>query len=223
MKLAIFDLDNTLLAGDSDYEWGNFLAAKGIVNPEQHRRDNDRFYEQYQQNKLDIYEYQRFVLTPLMNLDSQQLNELHNEFMTSHINPLLQTKANALIQQHQAQGDTLLVITATNHFIASPIVNLLGIPHLLATTPEVIDGHFTGNIIGDPCFQDGKIRRLERWLQEQKATSPAHSYDSTTFYSDSMNDAPLLKYVDKAIAVDPDEALAKLANSRSWPIISLRD
>ena len=218
MKLAIFDLDNTLLAGDSDYTWGNFLIEKGIVDAEHYQRENERFYLEYQRKTLNIVEYQRFVLNPLIALTNEELNTLHAEFMASHIAPLRQEKADALIQQHQDQGDTLLVITATSHFIAKPIVTALGIKHLLATDPEIIDGHFTGNIVGDPCFQEGKIKRLELWLKENE-----QQYESLTFYSDSINDAPLLEYVDNAIAVDPDEALSTLAKEKSWPIISLRD
>lgn len=218
MKLAIFDLDNTLLAGDSDYTWGNFLVEKGIVDAEHYQKENERFYLEYQRKTLNIVEYQRFVLSPLIALTNTELNALHTEFMQTHIAPLRQQKADALIQQHKDQGDTLLVITATNYFIAEPIVAALGIQHLLATDPEVIDGHFTGNIVGEPCFQEGKIKRLELWLKENE-----HTYESLTFYSDSINDAPLLEYADSAIAVDPDETLAALAKEKSWPIISLRD
>ena len=215
-NLAIFDLDNTLLAGDSDYAWGNFLVDKGIVDPEYYRKENDRFYREYQEKTLDIHEYQRFVLTPLMSMSAEQRNTLHQEFMTSHIAPLRQAKADQLIAKHQSQGDTLLVITATNHFIAAPIVSWLGIPNLLATEPEVQDNQLTGNIVGYPCFQEGKIHRLEAWLHEQP------SFSHTCFYSDSINDAPLMHYVDHAVAVDPDDKLKELAIEQQWPIISLR-
>lgn len=218
MKLAIFDLDNTLLAGDSDYSWGNFLADKGIVDAEHHKRENDRFYLEYQRKTLDITEYQRFVLTPLIPFSRAELDELHAEFMDHYIAPLRQEKADALIKQHQDQGDTLLVITATNRFIAEPIVTALGIEHLLATDPEVVNGHFTGNIVGDACFQEGKIKRLQLWLAESQ-----QAFESTTFYSDSINDAPLLEFSDHAIAVDPDDALHELALEKGWPIISLRE
>lgn len=218
MKLAIFDLDNTLLAGDSDYTWGNFLVSKGIVDEEEYQHKNDQFYLEYQRKTLDIFEYQRFVLTPLMSIDKATRTALHNEFMTECIAPLRQAKADALIQQHKDQGDTLLVITATNRFIAEPIVTLLGIDNLLATDPEILNDQFTGNIIGHPCFQEGKIQRLKLWLNENK-----RDYDGITFYSDSINDAPLLEFADIAIAVDPDDDLQQLAKERNWPIISLRD
>lgn len=217
MKLTIFDLDNTLLAGDSDYTWGEFLVGKGLVDALHYKQENDRFYAEYQQKTLDIVEYQRFVLTPLITLSITQLNALHNEFMLSHIAPIRLQKADALIKQHQAQGDELLVITATNSFIAGPIVTTLGIKHLLATEPEVIDGRFTGNIVGDPCFQEGKIKRLKQWLAHT-----GKQCEETTFYSDSINDAPLLEFADVAVAVDPDDALSALAKAKGWPIISLR-
>jgi HAD superfamily hydrolase (TIGR01490 family) len=218
MKLAIFDLDNTLLAGDSDYTWGEFLVGKGIVDKDEYQQENDRFYVEYQQKTLNILEYQRFVLTPLINLNKDQLSALHNEFMETHIAPLRQAKADALIQQHRSQGDKLLVITATNHFIAEPIVTALGINDLLATDPEIIDGRFTGEIVGYPCFQEGKIERLKLWLAQTQ-----QAYSDITFYSDSINDVPLLAFADTAIAVDPDEALTEMAKEKGWPIISLRD
>jgi HAD superfamily hydrolase (TIGR01490 family) len=221
MKLAIFDLDHTLLAGDSDYAWGNFLVDKGVVDAEYYRQKNDEFYQQYQAKTLDILAYQTFVLAPLTTLSPAEREKLHNNFMAEVISPLRQEKADQLIAKHHDNGDTLLVITATNRFIAAPIVKTMGIPNLLATDPEVIDDVFTGHIVGTPCFQGGKITRLEQWLLEQKNVSQ-RVFTHTTFYSDSINDAPLLEYVDTAIAVDPDEKLSALANEMQWPIISLK-
>ncbi len=218
MKLCIFDLDNTLLAGDSDYAWGEFLVQKGVVDANTYQQENDRFYEEYKNKTLDIYEYQRFVFAPLITMDQTTRDALHEEFMSSTIEPLFQHKAHELIAQHKAQGDVLLVITATNSFITRPIVERLGIENLLATEPEMINGMFTGEVSGEPCFQEGKIIRLKAWLNTQ-----AHTFTSTCFYSDSINDAPLLEFVDEAFAVDPDEALTALANEKQWPIISLRD
>ncbi len=217
MQLAIFDLDNTLLAGDSDYTWGTFLVEKGVVDKAVYEAENERFYQEYQNKTLDIFEYQAFVLAPLMTLNKEKRDALHAEFMTTCIAPLRQAKADALIAKHKQQGDTLLVITATNRFIAGPIVSMLGIDHVLATEPEVIDEEFTGRIVGDPCFQEGKIKRLEQWLKEQNET-----FSEMVFYSDSINDAPLLEFVETAIAVDPDDKLTALAQEKSWPIISLR-
>lgn len=217
MKLAIFDLDNTLLAGDSDYAWGRFLVDKNIVDRDQYTKKNDQFYQQYKCGTLDIHEYQRFVLTPLIHLKHQQRESLREEFLRDVIEPLRLPKADALIRQHRDQGDQLLIITATNRFIAGPIGPLLGIQTMLATEPEIIDGKFTGAIAGIPCFQKGKIARLKEWLQTQ-------SFEPTelTFYSDSINDLPLLEYSDRAIAVDPDEPLKRHAQSQGWPVMSLR-
>ncbi|MFT5117975.1 MAG: HAD superfamily hydrolase (TIGR01490 family) [Kiritimatiellia bacterium] len=218
MKLTIFDLDNTLLAGDSDYTWGNFLVAKGVVNADQYQLENERFYLEYQRKTLDIFAYQRFVLAPLMVIGVTEREALHAEFMQHYIAPLRQVKADALIAKHKAQADTLLVITATNRFIAEPIVSMLNIDHLLATDPEIINDQFTGNIVGTPCFQEGKIERLKQWMD-----SNSEKYSEITFYSDSINDAPLLEFVDHAIAVDPDDDLHALALEKGWAIISLRD
>lgn len=217
MKLTIFDLDNTLLAGDSDYSWGQFLVEKEIVDAKHYTKINDRFYEDYKNKTLDIHEYQRFVLTPLIAMSIEQRESLHQEFMSSVIAKLRLPKADALIRAHQEQGDKLLIITATNRFIAGPIGPWLGIDNILATEPEIVNEHFTGNIFGTPCFQEGKITRLQQWLEKEKS-----SPDFITFYSDSINDLPLLDYADKPVAVDPDEKLSAHAVSASWSIISLR-
>ena len=217
MKLTIFDLDNTLLAGDSDYAWGQFLVDKGVVDAEKYTRENERFYQQYQQKTLDIHEYQRFVLTPLIALTEQQKTQLHREFMATVIQDLRLPKAEALIRQHQQAGDQLLIITATNRFIAGPIGPCWGIEQVLATEPEERDGVFTGAITGAPCFQEGKITRLQAWL-----TANQYAPESMTFYSDSINDLPLLEYVDRPVAVDPDPVLKAQAEQKQWPIISLR-
>lgn len=217
MNLAIFDLDNTLLAGDSDYSWGQFLVAKGIVDAEEYTRANDRFYEDYKNKTLNIYDYQRFVLSPLIPMTVAERENLHREFMDSIIADIRLPKADHLIQQHQTQGDELLIITATNRFIAGPIGPWLGIDNILATEPEIIDGKFTGNIAGTPCFQEGKITRLNNWLAE-KQFQPT----TITFYSDSINDLPLLEHADKAVAVDPDDRLRMHAEAAGWEIISLR-
>lgn len=218
MKLAIFDLDSTLIAGDSDHAWGQFIVKKGIVDGDVFTQKNDYFYEQYKQQTLDIHEYQRFVLTPLMAFNKEELNALHKEFMATMIAPLRLPKADALIAQHQAAGDQLLLITATNRFVAGPIGEWLGIQQILATEPEEQDGFFTGNIVGTPCFQQGKITRLQLWLDSWEDQA-----SEMCFYSDSSNDLPLLKHVDRPIAVDPDDNLKHYAESQNWPVISLRD
>lgn len=217
MNLTIFDLDNTLIAGDSDYAWGQFLVAKGIVDAEFYTRENDRFYDDYKHKRLDIHEYQRFVLNPLMPMSPAEREGLHREFMDTVICELRLEKADRLIQKHQQQGDQLLIITATNRFIAGPIGPWLGIDKVLATEPEEVDGTFSGRIAGIPCYQEGKIKRLDEWLGTQDKV-----FEKTTFYSDSINDLPLLEQVDRPVAVDPDDALKQHADSKGWDIISLR-
>ncbi|KXJ51176.1 MAG: phosphoserine phosphatase [Neptuniibacter sp. Phe_28] len=217
MSLAIFDLDNTLLGGDSDHAWGEFLCEKGIVDSDEYRRANDYFYEQYKNGGLDIYEFLDFALRPLTKLDTTQLNTLHQQFMAEKIEPIILPKALELLKNHKARGDYLLIITATNHFVTDPIAKRLGVDAIIATDPEVIDGQYTGKVAGTPCFQAGKVTRLHEWL----STSP-HSLDNSYFYSDSHNDLPLLELVTNPIAVNPDEILEAHANEHLWPVLDLR-
>lgn len=218
MKLAIFDLDNTLIGGDSDYEWGQFMVRKGVVDAEHYARQNDAFYEDYKAGTLDVLAYQRFALAPLVGRSLDELTAWHHEFMQTAILPIALPKALALIESHRIQGHRLLVITATNRFITGPIVQWLGIQELIATEPEMdAEGHILGDVVGIPSFQEGKIQRLDLWLSEQgKAVS------ESWFYSDSRNDFPLLQRVNHPVAVDPDDVLRAEAVARAWPIISLR-
>lgn len=218
MSLAIFDLDNTLLNGDSDHAWGEFLVKKGIVDESFYRRQNDHFYELYKQSKLDIMEYLAFALEPLTHFTLDELASLHDEFMNSFIAPMRLAKADALLQQHRDQGDYLLIITATNGFITRPIAKALGVDDILATDPEIIEGRYTGAIVGTPCYQDGKVTRLEQWLQQTQ-----HDLQDSYFYSDSINDLPLLLQVTHPVVVDGDERLTAEAQQRGWPCLSLRD
>ena len=218
MALAIFDLDNTLLSGDSDHLWGQFLARQGIVDGESYEKENQRFYDEYKQGQLDIYEFLTFSLKPLADNAPATLDRLHREFMTSQIKPIIPRKSRELLTKHRDQGDTLLIITATNRFVTEPIATELGVDHLLATDPEMLDGRYTGRVTGIPCFQEGKVKRLDAWL-----AGTHHSMEGSWFYSDSLNDIPLLERVDNPVAVDPDETLAGHAEMRGWPIISLRD
>ena len=218
MTLAIFDLDNTLIADDSDYLWGKFLVDQGIVDRLVYDKINAQFYEDYQNGTLDMMAFLRFALVPLAAHPIEQLQNWRKDFINIIITPLLLDKAKALIEKHRAQGDTLLVITATNSFITAPIVALYGIEHLIATTPEMIDGKYTGNVNGIPCFQEGKVTRLNEWL-----TLNNEKLEGSYFYSDSHNDLPLLKLVDFPVAVDPDEKLRDFADTQKWEIISLRD
>ena len=216
MPLALFDLDNTLLAGDSDYEWGRFLITKGLVDKDSYETENNRFYEQYKQGTLNIYEFCAFSFQPLTQHSMEQLRALHAEFMQDVIEPMIGRRARALVDQHKQQGDTVMVITATNSFVTEPIVRAFGIEHLLATEPEIVDNRYTGKIKGIPCFHEGKVQRLENWL-----TGKQLSLQGSYFYSDSINDLPLLEKVDTPVAVDPDDKLAALARQRGWDCLSL--
>jgi HAD superfamily hydrolase (TIGR01490 family) len=216
MKLALFDLDNTLLAGDSDYEWGRFLIKKGLVDEDSYEAKNNRFYEQYKQGTLDIYEFSAFSFQPLAERSMEELEQLHGEFMRNVIQPMIGEKALALVNKHKEQGDMVMVITATNSFITKPIVRAFGIEHLLATEPKIVNNRYTTEIDGVPCFHEGKVQRLENWLAANNM-----SLQGSCFYSDSINDLPLLEKVDRPVAVNPDEKLAALAQQRNWEIISL--
>jgi HAD superfamily hydrolase (TIGR01490 family) len=218
VSLAIFDLDNTLIAGDSDYLWGQFLVDSGIVDHDAYEEANTRFYEDYRNGCLDIVEFLEFALSPLAAHDPETLYRWRAEFIETKIQPILLPAAQALIDKHRAMGDVPLIITATNGFVTEPIAELYGIEHLIATTPEFVNGRFTGRFEGIPCFRDGKVARLEEWLAEQD-----RDFAGSWFYSDSHNDLPLLSRVAHPVAVDPDDSLALYAQEKGWPIISLRD
>jgi HAD superfamily hydrolase (TIGR01490 family) len=218
VNLAIFDLDHTLLDGDSDYCWGCFLADKGAVEPEYYRRENQRFYEQYCAGTLDINEFLEFALKPLAANPLPQLLAWRDEFMKMQIEPLIRRKAEELIDWHRRRGDELLIITATNSFVTEPIAVRLGIPNLLATDPETVNNRFTGKVAGIPCFQQGKVERYRLWLQ-QNGKNP----EQTWFYSDSHNDMPLLELVVHPVVVDADEKLTAHAQKKGWRQISLRN
>ncbi|MDR9437357.1 MAG: HAD family hydrolase [Thiohalophilus sp.] len=218
MTLAIFDLDNTLLNGDSDYLWGRFLVQQGRVDGEAYERENHRFYEEYKSGQLDIREFLAFSLRPLSEIPPPELIELHRQFMDEEIRPRITPAARALLDKHRARDDFLLIITATNRFVTEPIAEELGVDELLATDPEQIDGRYTGQVSGIPCFREGKVQRLEQWLK-QTGQNLADSW----FYSDSHNDLPLLERVTYPVAVDPDETLTDHASARGWPILSLRE
>jgi HAD superfamily hydrolase (TIGR01490 family) len=217
MALAIFDLDHTLLAGDSDHAWGEFLVERGVVNGDTYRTINDRYYAQYQAGTLDILDYLAFALAPLARLDRRALDALHAQFMESRIRPMVAPGAPALLDKHRLRGDTLVIITATNRFVTAPVARLLGVQNLIATDPEERDGRFTGRVAGTPCYREGKVTRLREWMH-------AHNTDLTDSwcYSDSHNDLPLLELSQHPVAVDPDATLRQTALERGWPIISLR-
>ena len=217
MKLAIFDLDNTLIAGDSDHLWGEFLIEQGVVDRDTYRRENDRFFQEYRDGTLDIHEFLRFSLQPLSEHPLSRLQTWHRQFMREKIEPILLPAATRLLEKHRQDGAILLIITATNRFVTAPIAERLGVDELLATEPEFRDGAYTGEVIDPPCFRDGKVRRLEQWLK-QKGANLAQSW----FYSDSHNDLPLLEQVSYPVAVDPDDTLRQHAEMKGWPMISLR-
>ena len=218
MSLAIFDLDNTLLDGDSDYLWGQFLVAAGIVDADYYQLENQRFYEAYLAGTLDIHQYLTFALGPLAARDAEELYAWRARFVEEYIRPIMLPKAGELLQRHRDAGDTLLIITATNRFVTEPIAATLGVPHLLATEVEMANGRLTGRSWGVPCFREGKIERLLAWLE-----GTGHTMADSWFYSDSHNDLPLLSRVSYPVAVDPDDILHRHARERGWRIISLRD
>jgi HAD superfamily hydrolase (TIGR01490 family) len=221
MNLALFDLDNTLLAGDSDYEWAQFLIDQGVLERGPYEAANDRFYQQYKDGNLDIHEFLDFQLRPLALHPRAQLEQWHAQFMRSRILPIILPKARALIREHLSQGDLCAVITATNAFITAPIARELGVPHLIATEAEMRDGAYTGKPAGVPCFQSGKLTRMRQWLAQQKLAWDR--FPISSFYSDSRNDIPLLEQVSRPVAVDPDPVLAAHARIRGWIVMSLRD
>ncbi len=217
MTLAIFDLDNTLIGGDSDNLWGQFLCEMGFVNESDFAARNEQFYQDYQAGNLDVDAYLRFALGSLKDKPLDTLLSWHRDFMRAKIEPIILPRALALIERHRAQDHHLLIITATNEFVTRPIADRLNIEDMLACEAEVIDGKYTGNPTGVPSYHSGKVTRLNTWLEEQ-----GMNMDGAYFYSDSHNDLPLLQIVDNPVAVDPDEKLRKRADAQNWPIISLR-
>lgn len=216
MTLAIFDLDQTLIPFDSDDHWGAFLVAQGLVSAAEHGDAVQRFGTAYREGRLDIHEYSRFVLSPLTQHPPERLEQLRADFVRAQVVPRIAPAARELVTSHRAAGHTLLIITATNRFVTQPIAELFEVPHLLACEPEIVDGRYTGEIIGIPTYREGKVHALEKWLDE-------HGYDLTGswFYSDSHNDLPLLERVDHPVAVDPDPILRATAEERGWRILHL--
>jgi len=216
VRLALFDLDNTLLAGDSDHAWGEYLCQRGI-DASQYKARNDAFYQDYLAGNLDVHAYQNFCQELLGRSEMPQLQKWHDEFMQDFIEPIVLSKGEALLRQHLEAGDKVVIITATNRFITGPIAARLGVDTLLATECEMRDGRYTGRLTDIPCFQEGKVQRIERWLAETEQT-----LEGSYFYSDSRNDLPLLQRVSHPVAVDPDPVLRQIATERGWQIISLR-
>jgi HAD superfamily hydrolase (TIGR01490 family) len=220
MRLALFDLDNTLLTGDSDYEWGQFLIDHGVLEREAYEAQNRAYYDQYVAGTLDIHEYLGFALRPLAEHSAADLNRWHAEFMRLRILPMITAAARALVERHLGHGDLCAIVTATNSFVTAPIAREFGVQHLIATEPETLHGRFTGRVAGTPCFREGKVRRLDEWLASQGRRLA--DFEESIFYSDSHNDLPLLERVSRPVAVDPDTALAAEARRRGWATMSLR-
>lgn len=220
MRLALFDLDNTLLTGDSDYEWGQFLVDRGVLERDAYEAQNRDYYEQYVRGTLDIHEYLGFALRPLAEHSPAQLERWHGEFMRDRIVPMISPAARALVCRHLADGDLCAIVTATNSFVTAPIAREFGVAHLIATEPQSRDGRFTGRVEGIPCFREGKLARLDAWLTGLGRR--LEDFTESVFYSDSHNDLPLLRRVTRPVVVDPDEPLAAEAARRGWAMISLR-
>ena len=220
MNLALFDLDNTLLAGDSDFEWAQFLIGKGVLDREVHEARNVEFFEQYKAGTLDIHAFLDFQLAPLARHARTELDAWHLEFVATRIRPQIGAAVRALVEKHRAAGDLLAIVTATNSFVTGPIAQEFGIPHLIATIPAQENGRFTGKPRGIPSFREGKITRVDAWLESHGLW--LGSFGQSWFYSDSHNDLPLLEKVSNPVAVDADATLAQVAAERGWPHISLR-
>jgi HAD superfamily hydrolase (TIGR01490 family) len=220
VNLALFDLDNTLLSGDSDFEWAQFLIEQGVLDRELFEAKNLAFYQQYKAGTLDIHEFLDFQLKPLSRHSRRVLDGWHEEFMRIKVRGMMGDAARELVAQHRAAGDVCVIITATNSFVTTPIARAFGVEHLIATEPEQKDGEFTGGVADVPCFREGKITRLESWMAQR-----GWSWDSfadSCFYSDSLNDLPLLEKVRHPVAVDPDATLHAHAMQHGWPVLSLR-
>ncbi len=216
MPIALFDLDETLLAGDSDYLWGQHLVELGAVDREYYEETNRKFYEQYKQGTLDIYEFSRFAFKPLSDYPMETLAQWRSEFVNQKIKPIITRKGIQTIEHHRSAGDHLIIITSTNHFITKPIAELFNVHQLIAAQPEIVDGKYTGELV-TPCFAHHKIDRLNEWLE-----TCGLNLQGSHAYSDSHNDLPLLEAVDHPYAVDPDDILREHAMNHQWKIISFR-
>ena len=219
MKLVLFDLDNTLLDGDSDYEWAQFLIDQGVLERASYEHRNQEFFDQYKAGRLDIYAFLDFQLAPLAQFPRAQLDAWHVQFMAQKILPKISAAARRLVDQSVREAQLCAIVTATNSFVTAPIAREFGVAHLVATEPEQISGRFTGKVSGTPCFREGKITRVEQWLAAQGRRW--EDFSETRFYSDSHNDLPLLERVTHPVAVRPDHPLRQAALARGWDIIEL--
>lgn len=217
MAIALFDLDNTLTTEDSDFLWGQYLINHKIVDASAYEEKNRLFYEDYEQGTLDIDRYLRFALQPLTQFPMQQLEDWRQAFVDEYIRPVIAPKAESVIAHHRDRGDIPVLISATNFFITEPIGQLLGFEHNLSTRPEIIDDRYSGNYLGKPTFQQGKVDALNLWLEESGQT-----LEESSFYTDSHNDLPLMEQVTYPYAVNPDPILTEIATKKGWPILDFR-
>jgi HAD superfamily hydrolase (TIGR01490 family) len=220
MNLAIFDLDNTLLDGDSDYNWGLYLVKKGYLDEGEYKEQNQKFFEEYQVGKLDIFAFAEFQFRFLKNNTRKFLNDVRSDYINEIIKPMILKKAVDLVNQHKEAGDRLLIITATNSFITKPIGELFGIDELIGTDPEENEGEFTGKVKGTPSFKEGKVTRLFDWLGEKNFKLA--DFEKTFFYSDSHNDLALLEVVTNPVVVNGDKILLEKAQEKNWPTLNLK-
>jgi HAD superfamily hydrolase (TIGR01490 family) len=219
MHLALFDLDNTLLPLDSDYEWGRFLGQVGAVDAQAYQAENERFYREYVAGTMDIAEFLGFCLAPLAAHPRDRLDAWHRQFMQEVILPAIRPSARALVGEHLERGDLCAIVTATNAFVTAPIAQAFGVEHLIATEIERIDGRITGRPHGTPTYREGKVLRTEQWLQSMGRRWD--SFERSWFYSDSANDLPLLSRVTDPVPTNPDARLAASASARGWPVLRL--
>ena len=219
MELVLFDLDNTLLGGDSDYEWAQFLIEQGVLERASYEHRNQEFFDQYKAGRLDIHAFLDFQLAPLAQYPRAELDAWHLQFMALKILPIISGAARRLVSRSLQAGHLCAIVTATNSFVTAPIAREFGVAHLVATEPEQIGGRFTGKVSGTPCFREGKVTRVEQWLAAQGRHW--NDFSETRFYSDSHNDLPLLERVTHPIAVRPDHPLKQTALARGWEVIAL--
>lgn len=219
-RLALFDLDHTLLPLDSDYQWAEFLARTGRAgDPVQAQRRNNDLMERYNAGDLTAEQSAEFMLGLLARASSAELAEWHEHYMCEVVRPSILPVAQSLVQQHLAQGDLCAIVTATNHFVTAPIARAFGVPHLIATVAEYQNGRYTGKIQGVPSFKEGKVTRVRSWLADMGAS--LEDFESSYFYSDSPNDIPLLEVVTHPIATNPSPALRQYAQTKGWQILEI--
>lgn len=218
MNIALFDLDNTLINGDSDYEWGNFLVENNYVDKEYYQKKNDVFFEQYRKGTLCPIEFAKFSYEPLAKYDYEFLLDIRKKFFKEKIKPIIHKKAEDLVKLHKKNNDIIVIVTATNSFISRLSADYFKIEDLLATEPEFKNGKFTGGLSGEPCFKEGKVNKVKKWMESNKYTN----YEDIYFYTDSHNDMKLLEFCTIPVAVDPDNILKEISIKNNWKIISLK-